>query len=137
MQRKSFQNDANLFPLLDQEKKDSLFGNKGFEVGSIWTSRQALCDSKVHTNVYAGIGKTSGQLGAASVVLSGKYEDDIDEGNIVWVREVARRPRTNPSITRIMQLSGNHITIVVRFDSSGQFRPQLVVFTTGLTTIDP
>ncbi|KAF7981575.1 hypothetical protein HWV62_32608 [Athelia sp. TMB] len=64
--------------------QESPFGNKGFEVGSTWQSRQALCDSGVHNNVFAGIGKTSGQLGAASVVLSNKYEDDVDEGEAVW-----------------------------------------------------
>ena len=41
-----------------------------------------MAKAKIHTNVYAGISgsKTSG---AFSVILSGGYEDDVDEGEVM------------------------------------------------------
>ncbi|KZP24660.1 hypothetical protein FIBSPDRAFT_856862 [Athelia psychrophila] len=43
-----------------------------------------MCDSKVHSSTFAGIAKASKQLGSPAVVLSGKYEDDVDEGDVVY-----------------------------------------------------
>lgn len=43
--------------------------------------RQSMCDDGVHTSNFAGIAKAGGV--AVSVVLSGKYEDDSDEGEVV------------------------------------------------------
>ncbi|KZP23895.1 hypothetical protein FIBSPDRAFT_951500 [Athelia psychrophila] len=62
-------------------------------VGTIWTSRQALCNAKMHGNVRAGI--SVGQNGANAVVLSGGYEDDysINNGEIVYYTGAGGRDR--------------------------------------------
>jgi len=55
---------------------------KGVEVGDTWKTREEVFNAKVHTNKFAGISgsKTSG---AFSVVLSGGYEDDVDDGEVI------------------------------------------------------
>ena len=55
--RRSFQNDTNLFPLLAQEKKDGPFGNKGFEVGTIWQSRSVQLSDPLSPRSKTGLGK--------------------------------------------------------------------------------
>jgi hypothetical protein len=44
--------------------------------------RKDAFNAKVHTNMFAGI-SGSRTRGAFSVVLSGGYEDDIDEGEVM------------------------------------------------------
>ncbi|KZP24661.1 SRA-YDG protein [Athelia psychrophila] len=82
--RRSFGEDPGLYPFLPDENQDSPFGNRGFDVGKTWPSRQAMCNDKVHSSTFAGISKAGNRLGANAVVLSGKYEDDVDEGDVVW-----------------------------------------------------
>ncbi|KZP06714.1 hypothetical protein FIBSPDRAFT_999944 [Athelia psychrophila] len=62
-------------------------------VGTIWTSRQALCNTKMHGNCRAGI--SVGQNGANAVVLSGGYEDDysINNGETVYYTGAGGRDR--------------------------------------------
>jgi len=68
---------------LRQFNNDSRIGKvKGVNVGDTWQSREAVYDAKVHTNKFAGI-SGSRTNGAFSVVLSGGYEDDIDQGDVI------------------------------------------------------
>ncbi|KZP06716.1 hypothetical protein FIBSPDRAFT_966222 [Athelia psychrophila] len=62
-------------------------------VGTIWTSRQALCNAKMHANVRSGI--SVGRNGTNAVVLSGGYEDDysINNGETVYYTGAGGRDR--------------------------------------------
>ncbi|EIM82230.1 uncharacterized protein STEHIDRAFT_149411 [Stereum hirsutum FP-91666 SS1] len=51
-------------------------------VGTMFRSRKELAQSGVHRANPAGI--AGSMKGATSVVLSGKYEDDVDQGDVVW-----------------------------------------------------
>lgn len=55
-----------------------MFGNvEGVNVGDLFNSRQELREAGIHAPTMAGI--WGAQEGAYSIVLSGGYEDDIDE----------------------------------------------------------
>lgn len=55
-----------------------MFGNvEGVNVGDVFNSRQELREAGIHAPTMAGI--WGAQEGAYSIVLSGGYEDDIDE----------------------------------------------------------
>ena len=55
-----------------------IFGHiKGIEVGQIFASRKDVAASGLHSPLMAGI--WGANEGAFSIVLSGGYEDDIDE----------------------------------------------------------
>ena len=55
-----------------------MFGTlEGVEVGQIFNSRRDLADAGVHAPLMAGI--WGAQEGAYSIVLSGGYEDDVDD----------------------------------------------------------
>ncbi|KAH7873355.1 PUA-like domain-containing protein [Lentinula edodes] len=55
----------------------------GIEVGTILSSRQECSDRGLHGPTQAGI-HGNATYGAYSVVLSGGYEDDEDNGERVW-----------------------------------------------------
>ena len=55
-----------------------------YEVGSIFDSRKALSDAGIHGPTMHGIWGRQGE-GACSIIMSGGYEDDIDELDyILW-----------------------------------------------------
>lgn len=54
----------------------------GVAVGAIFPDRRALHDAGVHRPLQAGISGTQDE-GADSIVLSGGYEDDIDDGEVI------------------------------------------------------
>jgi len=51
----------------------------GIEVGMIWESRMQLSEEGIHRPPVAGIAGTP-EIGSPSLVLSGGYEDDVDNG---------------------------------------------------------
>ena len=51
---------------------------KGFEIGHIFKDRRELSDAGIHAPLQAGIWGGA-KDGACSIVLSGGYEDDIDD----------------------------------------------------------
>ena len=51
-------------------------------VGTTFPSRKMLSQSRVHRPTMAGIAG-SGVEGAESIVASGGYEDDLDEGDVL------------------------------------------------------
>tara|TARA_B110000503_G_scaffold139953_1_gene229576 strand:- start:3437 stop:3781 length:345 start_codon:yes stop_codon:yes gene_type:complete len=55
-----------------------MFGNiSNVKIGNVFNSRQELREAGIHAPTMAGI--WGAQEGAYSIVLSGGYEDDIDE----------------------------------------------------------
>ena len=55
-----------------------MFGHiSGIEIGQIFASRKEVAASGLHTPLVAGI--SGANEGAYSIVLSGGYEDDIDD----------------------------------------------------------
>ncbi|KAJ3566213.1 hypothetical protein NP233_g7141 [Leucocoprinus birnbaumii] len=55
----------------------------GYLVGSIFADRKACMDAHVHRATMKGIVGNSRE-GAYSVVVNDGYEDDIDEGDVIW-----------------------------------------------------
>jgi putative restriction endonuclease len=54
----------------------------GYPEGSLFESRAELSASRVHVPIRAGIAGSQTE-GAESIVLSGGYEDDLDEGDTI------------------------------------------------------
>jgi predicted restriction endonuclease len=55
---------------------------EGFEVGSLWKSRRDLSENGIHAGLSKGISGREAE-GAFSVVLSGGYQDDQDNGETI------------------------------------------------------
>jgi putative restriction endonuclease len=55
----------------------------GVPVGKVFVNRRALHDAKVHRPLQAGISGAAKE-GADSIVISGGYEDDIDNGGEIY-----------------------------------------------------
>ena len=73
---------------------------EGIEVGQIFNARRDLADAGVHAPLMAGI--WGAQEGAYSIVLSGGYEDNVDDLDYIlnrtrWARyawrQTSRRSR--------------------------------------------
>ncbi len=59
-----------------------MFGEiEGIEIGQVFASRRDLAASRIHAPLMSGIWGT--QNGAYSIVLSGGYEDDVDDLNYI------------------------------------------------------
>jgi putative restriction endonuclease len=70
----------------------------GIAVGTVFQNRQELADSGIHRPLQAGI-SGSGQEGADSIVVSGGYEDDSDEGNeIIYTGHGGNDPATKKQV---------------------------------------
>ncbi|MFJ9839275.1 YDG/SRA domain-containing protein [Kitasatospora sp. NPDC101155] len=70
----------------------------GIEVGRSFVNRRALANAKVHRPLQAGICGTA-LLGAESIVVSGGYEDDEDDGDvIVYTGQGGRDPDTGRQV---------------------------------------
>lgn len=64
-------------------EKQSKFGEIiGVKPGDVFKSRRELYDSGLHMEIQAGIWGWQ-DIGACSIVLSGGYEDDLDELNYI------------------------------------------------------
>lgn len=70
-----------------------------FRPGDLFPNRIALSLSGLHRPRRTGIGGTVAD-GADSIVLSGVYEDDVDEGDVIWyVGHGGRNPKTGRQTT--------------------------------------
>ncbi|MFD8786651.1 YDG/SRA domain-containing protein [Kitasatospora sp. NPDC059599] len=70
----------------------------GVAVGRLFTNRRALAEARVHRPLQAGICGT-GKRGAESIVVSGGYEDDQDNGGtIVYTGQGGRNSDTGLQI---------------------------------------
>lgn len=79
---------------------------KGFPIGSIFPDRKTLSASGIHRPEMAGI--WGGKDGAESIVVSGGYEDDIDDWDeIVYTGHGGNDPRTKRQIDHQVLSHGN------------------------------
>src|SRR5689334_4258818 len=70
----------------------------GHPAGTTYPNRQALADAGVHKPLQAGISGAVAE-GADSIVLSGGYEDDQDQGAvIIYTGHGGRDPNTGQQI---------------------------------------
>ncbi|GLB42835.1 putative SAD/SRA domain containing protein [Lyophyllum shimeji] len=74
--------DEALYPTNLPSQTDRRFGTRGIAVGTVFRDRQELLDLGHHGRRTAGI-YGSVDLGAFSVVVSGGYADDRDEGEFI------------------------------------------------------
>lgn len=74
---------------------ERIFGHvPGYPEGSLFENRADLRESGVHVPIQAGISGSQTE-GAESIVLSGGYEDDVDDGGvIVYTGHGGRDPST-------------------------------------------
>lgn len=79
---------------------------EGFPVGSVFPDRKTLTDSGIHRPPMAGI--WGGKAGAESIVVSGGYEDDIDEWDvIIYTGHGGNDPKTKKQIAHQQLVQGN------------------------------
>ena len=77
-----------------------------YEVGSIFESRKALAEAGVHTPLQSGI--SGAAEGACSIVLSGGYEDDIDDLDyIIYTGQGGRDLATGHQVSDQEFIRGN------------------------------
>ncbi|KAG5352604.1 hypothetical protein C0989_001560 [Termitomyces sp. Mn162] len=99
--------NKDMYPTNIPPPTDPRFGNLGVPVGKIYENRQSnsllghkiytkcvhrkeLAESGLHTKTYAGI-SGSVALGAFSIVVSGTYADDNDQGDFLVYTGTGRR----------------------------------------------
>ena len=64
---------------MGKQNKSTIYGSiQGARVGEIFVNRRALHDTNIHRGLMRRIAP-----GGASIILSGGYVDDIDEGNLI------------------------------------------------------
>jgi putative restriction endonuclease len=80
---------------------------EGFPEGTVFGDRRELFDAGIHRQLQAGIAGPPSH-GAESIVLSGGYEDDLDEGDwIVYTGQGGRDPQTQRQIRDQDLVRGN------------------------------
>ncbi|KAJ7769398.1 PUA-like domain-containing protein [Mycena metata] len=83
--RRRFSQNENLYPAQGMYSQsnisiDARYGApKGVPIGKSWESRQECSEAGVHAPLMAGI--SGSKDGAFSIVMSGMYEDAVDEGD--------------------------------------------------------
>ncbi len=85
-----------------------IFGHiAGYVENTIFESRRELSEIGIHRPTMAGISGTSHE-GADSIVVSGGYEDDDDQGNeIVYTGHGGRDPNSGEQIADQLLMRGN------------------------------
>lgn len=78
---------------------ERIFGHiPGYPEGSLFENRADLRESGVHVPIQAGISGSQTE-GAESIVLSGGYEDDVDDGDVlIYTGHGGRDPNTGQQI---------------------------------------
>src|SRR5205085_638025 len=72
-----------IYKSVDHMAERRVFGHApGVPVGRVFADRQSLSDARVHGPTMGGIWGTPSE-GASSIVMSGGYEDDIDQGDLI------------------------------------------------------
>ncbi|KAF8997166.1 PUA-like domain-containing protein [Cyathus striatus] len=91
--RRELANDPSVYdPVYTALEHDPRFGEiRGYPPGSIFENRKACYDANVHTSLQAGISGAA-YLGGFSIVVSGGYEDDCDNGNTLIYTGSGGRP---------------------------------------------
>jgi predicted restriction endonuclease len=79
----------------------------GVNIGSVFPDRKSLLAAGVHRQNQAGISGTEDD-GAESIVVSGGYEDDIDEGDvIIYTGHGGRDPNSGKQVEDQQLTRGN------------------------------
>ena len=93
--------------------QDRFFGHiAGFPPGSVFDTRQDLAIAGVHRPLQAGI-SGSGTEGADSIVLSGGYEDDQDDGAVVIYTGQGGRDITSGKQVEDQELTRGNLALAV------------------------
>jgi putative restriction endonuclease len=87
---------------------ERVFGEiPGVPIGTVFATREELSRAGVHRPLQAGISGSGGE-GANSIVLSGGYEDDSDEGDtIIYTGHGGRDPESGKQIRNQELTRGN------------------------------
>ncbi len=87
---------------------ERVFGNiDKTPIGKFFATRSELATARVHRPTQAGISGT-GKEGADSIVVSGGYEDDRDEGDlIIYTGQGGRDPNSGKQVTDQTLTRGN------------------------------
>ncbi|KAF9530823.1 PUA-like domain-containing protein [Crepidotus variabilis] len=81
--RKVLLQDPQKFP--PDMRGESKYGPvHGVELFKVFATKQEASDARIHRAPRAGIAGSSLVKGAQSIALSGRYEDDIDNGDIIF-----------------------------------------------------
>lgn len=108
-----------------------MFGHiPGISPGHWFASRRALYEAGVHRPLRAGIGGRAAE-GAASVVLSGGYTDDLDRGDVILYTGMGGRDHATGEQVADQRLTGANRALA-RNVHSGQ--PVRVVRGAGATS---
>ncbi|PFH49551.1 hypothetical protein AMATHDRAFT_194786 [Amanita thiersii Skay4041] len=78
--RRLLMEKSGWFANIEQERDPKFGPIAGAPIGTKWASRQDLQRSGVHTANFAGISGSASE-GAYSIVVSGGYVDDVDNGD--------------------------------------------------------
>ncbi|THV02585.1 SRA-YDG [Dendrothele bispora CBS 962.96] len=78
----SWQNNDEIFQQHEYAASGRIGKVDGVVVGQLFRTRQQLSDYQVHRQTRAGI-HGNPKEGAFAIVLSDKYEDDVDQGNLI------------------------------------------------------
>lgn len=93
---------------------------QGFPIGSVFPDRKILATSGVHRPPMAGI--CGGAKGAESIVVSGGYEDDVDEWEtIIYTGHGGNDPKTKRQVAHQQLVQGN-LGLVANIDSGCPIR---------------
>jgi putative restriction endonuclease len=101
--------------LRDSNMSNRVFGHPfGVPVGTVFSSRKELRTAGVHGQNRAGISGTE-RDGADAIVISGGYEDDVDDGDtIVYTGQGGRDPNSGKQIEDQTLTRGNLALVVSR-----------------------
>lgn len=98
------------------EMTPRIFGEiPGYPEGSVFSSRRELANAGLHRPLQAGISGGAHE-GAESIVVSGGYEDDRDDGIVLkYTGEGGRDPETGEQISN-QELNGRNAAMVFSRD---------------------
>jgi putative restriction endonuclease len=127
---------------------ERIFGHiPGYPEGSLFENRAELHDSRVHVPIQAGIAGSQTE-GAESIVLSGGYEDDADEGDmLIYTGHGGRDPHTGQQVhdqpfTRgnralaLSKLNGLPVRVIRGFNHDSPHSPPIGYSYDGLYTVE-
>ncbi|KAF5375905.1 hypothetical protein D9615_008166 [Tricholomella constricta] len=80
--RRQLMQNVDLYPTGLPSPINPRFGDMGCVVGTTFKSREELANLRLHSQLFAGISGNVNE-GAFSVVVSGGYIDDVDEGDVI------------------------------------------------------
>ncbi|KPV48568.1 hypothetical protein SE17_37380, partial [Kouleothrix aurantiaca] len=90
---------------------EHIFGDiPGFPPGSVFATRLELARTGVHPPIRVGVSGTAAS-GAASIILSGAYEDDEDAGDLIFYTGQGARDRVTGRQAGDQLLRGSNLAL--------------------------